>query len=91
MVFAADHECAGNHLKPVVDRTVPFNAVPEALKLMQQRGHFWEDRGSISRPLKHDGLKLYRFAAARSIDGAVSRTGWIAERDPKLRKQPHAK
>ena len=29
-----------NHLKPVVDRTVPFNAVPEALKLMQQRCHF---------------------------------------------------
>ena len=29
-----------NHLKPVVDRTVAFEAVPEALKLMQQGGHF---------------------------------------------------
>src|ERR1700716_840948 len=29
-----------NHLKPVVDRTVAFQAVPEALKLMQQGGHF---------------------------------------------------
>ena len=29
-----------NHLKPVVDRTVTFNAVPEALKLMQEGGHF---------------------------------------------------
>jgi NADPH:quinone reductase-like Zn-dependent oxidoreductase len=29
-----------NHMKPVVDRTVAFDAVPEALKLMQQGGHF---------------------------------------------------
>jgi len=29
-----------NHLKPVVDRTLAFQAVPEALKLMQQGGHF---------------------------------------------------
>ncbi len=29
-----------NHLKPVVDRMVAFEAVPEALKLMQQGGHF---------------------------------------------------
>jgi NADPH:quinone reductase-like Zn-dependent oxidoreductase len=29
-----------NDMKPVVDRSVPFNAVPEALKLMQQGGHF---------------------------------------------------
>jgi NADPH:quinone reductase-like Zn-dependent oxidoreductase len=29
-----------NHLKPVVDRTVAFDAVPEALKLMQKGGHF---------------------------------------------------
>jgi NADPH:quinone reductase-like Zn-dependent oxidoreductase len=29
-----------NHMKPVVDRTVAFDAVPEALKLMQKGGHF---------------------------------------------------
>jgi len=29
-----------NHLKPVVDRTLAFQAVPEALKLMQQGGYF---------------------------------------------------
>jgi len=29
-----------NHLKPVVDRIVAFQAVAEALKLMQQGGHF---------------------------------------------------
>lgn len=28
-----------NHIKPVVDRTVAFDAVPEALRLMQQGGH----------------------------------------------------
>ena len=31
---------ARNHLKPVVDRTFDFNAVPEALRLMQAGGHF---------------------------------------------------
>src|SRR6266849_4316290 len=41
--------------------------------------------------LEHDGLKLNRFAAAPSIDSLVSRARYIAERDPKLRKQPHAK
>jgi NADPH:quinone reductase-like Zn-dependent oxidoreductase len=29
-----------NRLKPVIDRTVAFDAVPEALKLMQKGGHF---------------------------------------------------
>lgn len=29
-----------NRMKPVVDRTFDFHAVPEALKLMQQGGHF---------------------------------------------------
>jgi NADPH:quinone reductase-like Zn-dependent oxidoreductase len=29
-----------NRMKPVIDRTVTFDAVPEALKLMQQGGHF---------------------------------------------------
>ncbi len=29
-----------NHMKPVVDRIVAFDAVPEALKLMQKGGHF---------------------------------------------------
>ena len=29
-----------NRLKPVIDRTFGFDAVPEALKLMQQGGHF---------------------------------------------------
>jgi NADPH:quinone reductase-like Zn-dependent oxidoreductase len=29
-----------NRMKPVIDRTVAFDAVPEALKLMQQGGHF---------------------------------------------------
>ena len=28
-----------NRLKPVVDRTFAFNAVPEALRLMQAGGH----------------------------------------------------
>jgi NADPH:quinone reductase-like Zn-dependent oxidoreductase len=29
-----------NNMKPVIDRTVAFDAVPDALKLMQQGGHF---------------------------------------------------
>jgi NADPH:quinone reductase-like Zn-dependent oxidoreductase len=29
-----------NGMKPVIDRTVAFDAVPEALRLMQQGGHF---------------------------------------------------
>ena len=29
-----------NRVKPVIDRTFGFDAVPEALKLMQQGGHF---------------------------------------------------
>jgi NADPH:quinone reductase-like Zn-dependent oxidoreductase len=29
-----------NHMKPAVDRTIAFDAVPEALKLMRQGGHF---------------------------------------------------
>ena len=29
-----------NRMKPVIDRTVAFDAVPEALKLMRQGGHF---------------------------------------------------
>ena len=29
-----------NHLKPVIDRTLDFTEVPDALRLMQQAGHF---------------------------------------------------
>ena len=29
-----------NQMKPVIDRTVAFDCVPEALKLMKQGGHF---------------------------------------------------
>jgi NADPH:quinone reductase-like Zn-dependent oxidoreductase len=29
-----------NRLRPVVDRTFDFHAVPEALRLMQSGGHF---------------------------------------------------
>jgi NADPH:quinone reductase-like Zn-dependent oxidoreductase len=29
-----------NHMKPVVDRTITFDAVPEALNLMKKGGHF---------------------------------------------------
>lgn len=36
MVSAIGH----NHIKPVVDRTFGFTEVPEALRLMQQAGHF---------------------------------------------------
>ena len=31
---------ARNRVKPVVDRAFEFNAVPEALRLMQAGGHF---------------------------------------------------
>jgi hypothetical protein len=48
-------------------------------------------RTFLMSELEHDGLKLNRFAAAPSIDSLVSRARYIAERDPKLRKQPHAK
>jgi len=36
MVSAIGH----NHIKPVVDRTFGFTEVPDALRLMQQAGHF---------------------------------------------------
>jgi len=36
MVWAIER----NHMKPIIDRTVGFDAVPEALKLMQKGGHF---------------------------------------------------
>jgi len=29
-----------NRLKPVIDRTLDFSEVPDALRLMQQAGHF---------------------------------------------------
>ena len=29
-----------NGMKPVIDRVFPFGAVPDALRLMQQGGHF---------------------------------------------------
>src|SRR5882724_1036389 len=57
-----------------------------------QLPRFRPDGQPPERPhLEHDGLKLNRFAAAPSIDSLVSRARHIAERDPKLRKQPHAK
>jgi hypothetical protein len=80
-----------NHPKACRRQNRPLQCCAGSAETYATTRPFREDRGSISRPLEHDGLKLYRFAAARSIDGAVSQTGWIAERDPELRKQPHAK
>jgi hypothetical protein len=56
------------------------NKLKDVLRLVQE-----------ASALEHDGLKLNRVAAARSIDGLVSRTRRIIEPGPKLRKQPHAK
>jgi NADPH:quinone reductase-like Zn-dependent oxidoreductase len=39
-----------NRLKPVVDRTFDFDAVPEALKLMQSGGHFGKIAIALPQP-----------------------------------------